>query len=164
MFSDIYAFLDAHHIIYQRFDHAAVYTCEQASALLPDIPGTPTKNLLLCDERKRKFYFVMAAEDKRIDLKQLGQQLGAGKGLRFAPPECLRQYLGVEAGAVTALAIINDVEVAVAVLVDRDLWQAESLHCHPLVNTSTLVITRPDLARVFELSGHPVQVIDLPTR
>jgi len=35
---------------------------------------------------------------------------------------------------------------------------------HPLVNTSTLLISREDLGRFFELTGHAVKFIDVPSQ
>ena len=39
---DIYRFLDQHHIAYQRVDHAPVYTCEEAEAMVPTLSGAHT--------------------------------------------------------------------------------------------------------------------------
>src|SRR3989339_818651 len=38
--ADIEAFLTDHGIPFQRFDHPAVFTCEQAERIAPPIPGT----------------------------------------------------------------------------------------------------------------------------
>lgn len=158
---ELLQFLAVHGITYRRFEHAPVYTCEQASQTLGEAPGTGTKNLLLWDKRSGRPFFVMAAEDKRLDLKRLGQILRAGE-LRLAPPEMLLEILGITPGAVTILALVNDAGRSLPVVVDRVLWQAQALHCHPLVNTATLVIPHDDLERFLALTGHSVQVLDLP--
>ena len=138
---DIYTFLAQHAITYQRVDHPPVYTVEEADRLVPSLGGVHTKNLFLQDRRGRRFFFLMCASQKTVNLKTLGQALDISK-LSLASPERLRQYLGVEPGTVTLLALINDLELRVEVLIDRDLWQAEALTCHPLVNTATLTIPR----------------------
>jgi len=126
-------------------------------------PGAGTKNLFLCDEKGRQFILVMVCEEKRVDLKKLGSTLGV-KNLRFASPERLQQYLGIEPGAVTALAVINDTQQQVQLYVDRDLWVQDAIQCHPLVNTSTLVISRSELERFFHLAHHDLFVVEIPTR
>ena len=45
-------------------------------------------------------WLVVAEEDKRIDLKSLGERPGAGK-LSFGSADRLLRYLGVLPGAVT---------------------------------------------------------------
>jgi Ala-tRNA(Pro) deacylase len=156
-------FLSENSISYQRFDHPPVYTVEQARQVKGDAPGAGTKNLLLCEKRSGRCFFVMVGDARRVDIRQLQQALGTGD-LQFASPQMLRQHLGVEPGAVTALALINDTSQALTVLVDRGLWQAEALQCHPLVNTATLVISQPDLERFFALTGHAIQVVDISVK
>jgi len=60
--------------------------------------------------------------------------------------------------------VVNDVNREVEVIVDEDLWAAKAFQCHPLVNTSTLVISRDHLQRFLEITGHPVRLLDVPSR
>ncbi len=92
-----------------------------------------TKNLFLRDEKKR-FYLVMTACEKRLDLKGLGRVLGAPK-LQFGAENYLLEMLGVTPGAVTVLGLVNDPDCRVQLVVDEDVWQGEHFVCHPLVNT-----------------------------
>jgi Ala-tRNA(Pro) deacylase len=161
--ADIYAFLDANGITYQRHDHPPVYTVEEAQRLVPELPAAHTKNLFLRDEKGRRHFLVMVAHDKQVDLRRLSTVLGSSK-LSFGSPDRLARHLGVEPGAVTILAVINDPERKVEVVIDRDLWKAEALRCHPLVNTATLVVRREGVQRVLQVTGHPIQLIDVPTR
>ena len=70
------------------------------------LPGHHIKNLFLRN-KKEAMWLVVALEDRAIDLKQLGEALGAGR-LSFGSPERLRTYLGVEPGSVTPFSVIND--------------------------------------------------------
>lgn len=78
----------------------------------------------------------MTSATSRVDLKALAEFLGIKK-LGFASPERLKEYLAVEPGSVTVLALTNDPSHSVELLVDCQLWNEELLGCHPLVNTST---------------------------
>lgn len=158
---DIYIFLTQHAIPYQRVDHPAVYTCEQAERLVPPMPGADTKNLLVRDKKGRRHFLVVVGYDKAVDLKSLAESLGVN-GLGFASPERLSKYLGIEPGAVSLLAIVNDTEGAVEVILDKDLWQADVLKCHPLVNTSTLAIRRTDIEKLLTVTGHRWRVLTVP--
>ncbi|MBI3927968.1 MAG: prolyl-tRNA synthetase associated domain-containing protein [Armatimonadetes bacterium] len=160
----IYDFLERHGIRYQRCDHLPVYTCEEAERLVPELPGTRTKNLFLRDRKGKRHFLVSVGYEKQVDLKALCGALGADK-LSLGSPERLEKYLGVEPGSVTLLGVVNDRESpAVEVVLDRVLWEAPALCCHPLVNTATLVIPIQDVRRLLELTGHTPRVIDVPER
>ena len=160
---DIYGYLSKLGIEYLRCDHAAVYTVEQSSRLVPYLPGAKTKNLFLRDRKGRRHWLVSVKADKRVDLKASAPLLKTGK-LSFASPERLLKHLGLEPGSVTLLGLINDHNHAVEVVIDRGLWESDRIQCHPLVNTATLSLTRPDLQRFLESSGHLPQILDIPSR
>ena len=84
--------------------------------------------------------------------------------LSFGSAERLQKYLGVEPGAVTLFAIFNDPDGKVELIVDAPLWSAESFQFHPLVNTSTLVISRDNLMRFIARVGHDARVLDIPSQ
>ncbi|MFC1582794.1 YbaK/EbsC family protein, partial [Planctomycetota bacterium] len=76
----------------------------------------------------------------------------------------LKQYLGIETGAVGLLAVINDPDDIVEVYIDKDLWESEYIRFHPLVNTATIKLTQKDLQRIFTLLGHNYRVMQIPTK
>ena len=160
---DIYQFLAEHDIAYQRYDHPPVYTCEEAEWLVPDMPAAKTKNLFLRDRKGRRHFLVVVGYEKSVDLKALCPLLGVSK-LGFGSPERLQRYLGVDPGSVSILGLVNDVDGEVEVIVDEDLWGAEAFRCHPLVNTSTLDISRDDIQRFLEITGHRGRVLNVPGR
>jgi Ala-tRNA(Pro) deacylase len=137
-----------------------VYTCEQASRYMHDRPGARTKNLFVRTDTGR-YYLIATLESKRVDFNRLGKNLKIGR-ISFAEPEKMLAYLGVQPGSVTMLALINDTASQVELLVDNDLWIKDCWQCHPLVNTSTLVISCQDMEKFFNLSGHPVTLMDIP--
>jgi len=160
---DIYQFLADHGIEYERHDHPPVFTCEEALRLVPPLPAAKTKNLFLRDRKGRRHFLVAVGYEKAADLKALASLLGVSK-LGFASAERLQRYLGVDPGSVSILGVVNDVNQEVEVIVDEGLWSAKAFQSHPLVNTSTLVISRDDLQRFLEITGHPVRVLDVPSR
>ena len=158
---EIIEFLENNGISCRRFDHPPVYTCEQADALLRGAPGAPSKNLFLRDDKGQAHVLLMTRNSKQVDLRLLGEVLGL-KRLGFASADRLRRCLGVEPGAVTVLALINDPDGNVKLFVDEELWTEDYLHCHPLVNTATLVISRGDLEKFFALTGHQINLVKVP--
>ena len=160
---DICQFLADHDIEYERHDHPPVFTCEEALRLVPPLPAAKTKNLFLRDRKGRRHFLVAVGYEKAVDFKALASLLGVSK-LGFASAERLQRYLAVDPGSVSILGLVNDVNREVEVIVDQDLWAAKAFQCHPLVNTSTLVISRDDIRRFLEIIGHPVRVLDVPQR
>jgi Ala-tRNA(Pro) deacylase len=151
--------LDALGIAYQNHEHAAVFTVEEAKALRGELTGGHIKNLFLRN-KKEEMWLVVAEEDKRIDLKALGERLGAGK-LSFGSPDRLLRYLGVLPGAVTPFGIINDAERKVKVVLDRDLMGFNPVNAHPLVNTMTTALSPQDLVKFLEAEGHKPEILDI---
>ena len=160
---DIYAVLAELGIAYDRYDHVPVMTCEEADAAVPERAAVHTKNLFLRDKRGRRHVLVVTTCEKSIDLKQLAAQVGADN-LSFASPERMAKYLGVSPGAVTVLGLANDVEHAVELIVDADVWKSATWRAHPLVNTSTLVLKKPDIDKFLSHTGHTPRVLALGDR
>ncbi len=155
-------FLDRLNIHYEKHDHVAVYTSEQARRLIPPLKGDSAKNLFLRDRKGRRHFLLSLPDTKTLDLKSLAVSLGLS-GLSLASPERLMQYLGITPGAVSIMSLINDIECKVEVLIDLDLWQADYLQCHPLINTATLVVSLPDIQKFITATHHTVKIISINT-
>ena len=152
-------FLDAHHFAYQRIEHPAVFTCAESELHRPKVPAVSTKNLFLCDKKARRFFLAVTACEKTIKLDRLALQLGVAT-LRFASVENLQRLLGVTRGAVTMMGLANDTEHRVELWIDAEIWQGESFLSHPLVNTSTLILSKAELQRFFDLTGHSLHLFE----
>jgi len=158
---NIYQFLAEHAIEYERHDHPPVFTCEEADRLVPPLPAAQTKNLFVRDRKGRCHFLVVVGYEKVVDLKALSSLLGVSK-LSLASPERLRRYLGVDPGSVTILGVVNDPDKEVEIIMDEGLWDSNAFRCHPLVNTSTLVISRQNLQRFFDTTGHKPRILNIP--
>ena len=158
---DIYQFLVEHNITYERHDHPPVFTCEEADRLVPELPAAKTKNLFLRDKKGRRHFLVVVGYEKVVDLKTLAPLVGVNR-LALASAERLRKYLSVDPGAVTILAVVNDADRAVDVVIDKNLWSSKAFRCHPLVNTSTLVVSKEGLERFLDITGHRPHLIEIP--
>ncbi|MBX7142970.1 MAG: prolyl-tRNA synthetase associated domain-containing protein [Oligoflexia bacterium] len=157
----IFDVLNKNGIQYTRVDHPPVFTCEEAARVVPKLPGAETKNLFLRDGKGRRHFLLSVGSHKSVDLKALSKLLGVS-GLSLASSERLAKYLGVTPGAVSLLALINDSSRQVELLVDEELWAAEAFLCHPLVNTSTLLIAKAGMGKFFELTNHSPMIINCP--
>ena len=147
------AFMDANHFVYQRIEHPAVFTCAESELHRPDVPAVSTKNLFLCDKKGRRFFLAVTACEKTVKLDALSSELDIAH-LRFASEENLGRLLGVTRGSVTMMGLANDTEHKVELWIDSEIWKGEFFLSHPLVNTATLILSKSELKRFFELTGH----------
>ena len=81
------------------------------------------------------------------------QMMTAGR-FSFGSADLLRAVLGVEPGAVTPFAAMNDTGRRVTVVLDAAMMAHPMLNYHPLDNTMTTSIGRDDLVRFLEAAGH----------
>jgi len=154
---DLFAYLQSLSIPHQTGWHTAVFTVEEGRALRGAVAGGHTKNLFLRDKKGVPF-LVVAQEDTAIELKSLHRRLGASGRFSFGSAELMRELLGVEAGAVTPFAVMNDTARRVTVVLDAAMMAHEVLHFHPLVNTGTTTISRQDLVKFLEATGHKPRI------
>src|SRR5262245_27351222 len=115
--TDLFALLDKLGIAHSTVSHPPLFTVEQSQALRGTIPGGHTKNLFLRD-KKSALFLVTALEDAVIELKSLHRRLGAAGRFSFGSAELMREALGIEPGAVTAFAAMNDQHRRVTVVLD----------------------------------------------
>lgn len=152
--------LDSLGIKYELVEHKAVYNMEEMDAL-----GTETfkgaeicKNLFLRDQKGKRHFLVTLKEEKQANLSEIAKDCLATK-LSFASEERLKKYLDLTPGAVTPLAIINDKEKAVEVILDKDLLKAEKIGVHPGVNTATVILSPSDLEKYIKENGNKLKLI-----
>jgi len=154
-------FLAVHDLAFERYEHPAVMTVAESELLAPQMPGAKTKNLFLRDKKGSKYFLVTIPAALSVNLKQLGDVLGAGR-LSFASADRLLTNLGVTPGSVTLLALVNDIAHNVQFVIDQALWDASAVQAHPLINTATMVVQHADLVRFLAATGHAPQIISVP--
>ena len=155
---ELYAYLDGMGISYEVEEHAPVFTIDEMREL--GIKGSVCKNLFLRDAEGRQHFLVVLPGDRQADLGALAAALGSSK-LSFASEERLMKHLGLTKGSVTPLAVIQDPDHTVQVLLDESLTGMDRLGVHPLVNTATLWISGADLLRFVRSCGNPVKIVSI---
>ena len=158
---ELFQVLEENAIAYERFDHEPVFTTADVDRVIPDLPGAKTKNLFFRDQKGKRHFLVSMPDTKKVDIKGLAGALGTNR-LRFGSPDRLDRYLGVKPGAVSFFSIFNDREGAVELIIDEELWEKGAFQFHPLVNTSTLVISKEAVSSFTGVTGHSVNVLAVP--
>lgn len=153
-------FLKKNAIDYVLHEHPAVYTCEEAEKLCPDVPGASSKNLFLRDDKKRRYFLVIVDSKKRVDLKQLGETLGV-KRISFASDNDLKEKLGLEPGAVSIFGLLNDPDNDVELFIDLDFYEQPSVNFHPNRNTASIELSKDMFHKALKALEHEVNVVEI---
>lgn len=143
----------------RQVDHPPLRTVADAHAYWDDLPGMAVKNLFLKDAGGQ-FWLVVLPAEVSVDTKKLAAVIGS-KRISFGSAEALGAVLGVEPGAVTPLAMVNDAGGQVRLVLHAPMLDAEAVLVHPLVNTATLLMPPAALLRLLAHRGVNPAVIDL---
>ena len=157
----IYDKLDELSIPFDRVDHDAANTMEDCLLIEETLGGKICKNLFLCNRQATEFYLLMMPVRKPFKTKYLSAQLGCAR-LSFAGAEHMAELLHTVPGSVSALELLFDTERRVKLVIDRDLLEEDTISGHPGFSTSTLKLSREDLLRYVEATGHTPELVVLP--
>ncbi len=156
-----YDFLDKLNIEYQRVDHKAADTMEICEEIDKTLGTVICKNLFLCNRQQTLFYLLMIPADKVFKTKDISAQIGSSR-LSFATAEHMEKYLDITPGSVSVLGLMNDIENAVTLLIDKDVLKDEYFGCHPCINTSSLKIKTSDLIqKIIPALNHSYTLVEL---
>ncbi|MGK7651216.1 prolyl-tRNA synthetase associated domain-containing protein [Roseovarius sp. B08] len=149
---------------FEYYEHIPLRTVEDAKTVqggaVPAGDGRiDIKNFYLRDRKKRN-HLVVLEQDREVDLKALGAQMGVA-GLSFGSAERLMEFLGVRPGAVSPLAMVNGAEAGVQLWMDATVREAGLVHAHPLVNDRTVAIRPADLEALLARWGAEVAWLEL---
>ena len=148
---------------FTRFDHKAVFTCEESEGLETPIPGAHTKQLLIKAKNKEIYVLAIVMHDKRVDTKALAKDFG-GQSFSFASPEKMMELLHLTPGSVTPFGLMHDKDRKIQVIFDEDAWNIGQFRFHPMINTATLTIDREGFEAFMKHTGHSFTVRKIPQR
>lgn len=151
---DTYECLDKLGIVYECYEHEAVYTIAQAAEIDEKVGFPISKNLFLSSRHQTEFFLLFMDGSKKFNTGRVSKQLGVPR-MTFAGDEEMLAFLNIRPGAVSPLGLLFDTEKRVKFLIDKDILAQEKVSMHPCVNTATVVIKTTDLLDVILPScGH----------
>lgn len=156
--AEIYEILKGKGIEFETVDHPPVHTMEEMEREISRDISDIAKNAFLRDEKKKHWYLIVVQKDKSIDMAKLKDTIGSTR-LSFAREDYLLERLGVEPGAVTPLAILNDENHIVEVIMDEDMAKKEMIGVHPCDNTSTVFMKYKDLEKLIKDNGNSIRKV-----
>lgn len=154
--------LDDWGIAYNLHEHVPLRTVEDAKQVeaameQPGVNSLKIKNLYLRDRKKRNYLFSVE-QDRAVDLKALGKEIGA-PGLSFGSADRLMQNLGILPGSVSPLAMVTGIKAGVTFYMDAAAQEVDAINMHPLVNDRTVVMTRENFIAFMDRIGCEIRWI-----
>jgi len=159
-YQQVYEKLAQLNITPQIVEHPPVFTTEEADKYLTGIDCANTKSLFLTNKKKRDFYLLIMNDEKRVDLKRLGETIGA-TGLRFASEALLLEKLDLTPGSVTIFGLLNNSQRDVKLFFDQSLFEKETISFHPNDNTKTIIIGVEEMLAFVQSLEWEYQVLSL---
>lgn len=157
-----YDLLDRLGIPFQRTDHAPATTMEVCHDIDAVLDVLICKNLFLCNRQQTQFYLLLIPEDKTFKTKDISRQLGVAR-LSFGSAEKMDELLDVHPGSVSILALMNDADNRVQLLIDSEVTGRAFFGCHPCENTTSLRIKTSDLTqKIIPALHHTPIFVELP--
>ncbi|HIH15466.1 MAG: prolyl-tRNA synthetase [archaeon GW2011_AR17] len=153
-------FLDNNNISYILHTHPAVFSCEEADIHCKHVPGTPGKNLFLKEEKGNQFFLVILSAHKKLNMNSLAPVLNVKK-LKFANENELKEILGLTPGSVSPLGLLNDKEKKTRVIIDEEIWAAETVNFHPNINTESLEFTKDNFHRLITTLSSNFKILEI---
>lgn len=152
--------LKALNIEYKYYSHAAAKTMEDCAHIGEDVGARHFKNLFLTNRQCTDFYLLLIGESKPFRTADVSKQLGVSR-LSFATPEYMQKKLNLAPGAVTPLALINNAQHDIIVVIDSDILHYGMVCAHPLISSASVALKMDDLLRFIAACGNPVRYVDI---
>lgn len=145
-----YQLLEDLNIAYQRVDHEPITSVKNVPFTLP---GPQVKNLVLKPRKGEHRFLVILTDEKQADLTHLAEILNE-KRLSFVSEKNLVELLNVPAGSVTPLALPNDHDHKITVVIDKEIDQQDTVGFHPNINSTTLIMQFRDFEKILNHLGY----------
>ncbi len=156
---DIYEYLNANNIWYEKINHEAVYNMDELSKI--DIPyfDVIAKNLFIRDDKKRNYYLITLKGNKKINLKEFRKSQNT-RALSFASEEELQEIMSLTAGSVSPFGLLNDDNLLAHFYIDKD-YDDSVIGIHPNDNTETIILKVKDLIEIIATHGNEVKILEI---
>ena len=154
--------LDDLEIQYKWFEHEPLFTCKDADNLFYNPQSIKTgkpKNLFLRNQKGTEYFLVIMSGNKIFNIKDFGNRIKTKLG--FASPKRLKKILDLIPGSVSPFGLLNDKNRQVRVFLDLEFLESDYLYFHPIRNTASVRVTREDLFKLLDFTGHKYEVVDI---
>ena len=156
---ELIEYLEKLGIASETVEHPEVFTVEAMMPHLKDLnfeTSAVVKNLFMKDKKKKGLWLITVLYNREVNLTELSKKVSAPGGLRFADESILLEKLGVGQGCVTPLALFNDENKDVKLVLDAEILEGghDKVYSHPMSNAATTGIKTEDFLTFLKATGH----------
>ena len=157
---EIIRMLEKNGFPYSIIEHKRLFSIAELDDIDADGKDAIVKNIVLCDDKKRSFFFLTVPPHMRVDLKALRKCLSS-RPLSFLDENRLHEFLKIGKGEATPFALLNDEENLFSFILDRSLLD-KMIGIHPNDNSKTVFLNSLSLLQMLRELGKDCLVIDVP--
>ena len=157
---EIIRMLEKKGVPYSIIEHKRVFSIAELDDIDANGKDAIVKNIVLCDDKKRSFFFLTVPPHMRVDLKALRKCLSS-RPLSFLDENRLHEFLKIGKGEATPFALLNDEENLFSFILDRSLLN-KMIGIHPNDNSKTVFLNSLSLLQMLREQGKDCLVIDVP--
>ena len=157
---EIIRMLEKKGVPYSLIEHKRVFSIAELDDIDANGKDAIVKNIVLCDDKKRSFFFLTVPPHMRVDLKALRKCLSS-RPLSFLDENRLHEFLKIGKGEATPFALLNDEENLFSFILDRSLLD-KMIGIHPNDNSKTVFLNSLSLLQMLRELGKDCLVIDVP--
>lgn len=152
--------LDENGVKYDWLEHERVFSMEDCLPIGERLGARHCKNLLLSN-RQRTRHYLLLTDDRPFKTAAFARALGVSR-VSFVPGEEMPELLGAEPGAASPLALINDTQGRVRLVIDARIMNWERVCLHPGDSTASLAMDMTELLKLCKGAlGHDYDIADM---
>ena len=147
---------------FERVDNDSISTMEECEEVGKVLGTEICKSILACTRNKSEYYLIIMPGDKRFVSKLASKAIGSSR-LSFASPEDMKDLLGTTPGNASPLAVINDCDGKVKLVIDSELAEEDYIACNTGANTTHIRFRTHDLIdTILPAFSHKPVIVELP--
>lgn len=146
---EILSLLHQNSISYELVQHPALYHMEEGLSL--PHPEAVAKNLFLKERKGGRYFLLTLPRNTKADFQRLRELFSSGP-LTMAPPDQLKEILGLRLGSATPFGLLSDPQHRVEWGLDS-WFRGKLIGVHPNINTATAYLSADGLFRLLEKQG-----------
>jgi len=148
-------------ISFELHKHAAVMNAQAHAEAIGDKVPRLAKNLFVKAKPSGELFLIVARHNADTNFNKTAKLLGV-KECRMADAKVMEDKLGVAPGSATPLAVMNDANHEVTIVIDKE-FETGPVGVHPLTNEATVVVSGEDLKKFVESYGNKLKYVEFET-
>lgn len=146
-------------IPFWRVDTGDGTTMEACLPIGEKLQNPVIKTVFVTNRQQTLFWLYVTAPDRPFVTKEFCASLGIPR-VSFASEDLLIEHLGTPHGASTVLALVNDPEHKIRLVIDRQIAEGKYISCTDGTNTGFVRLEMNDLReRYLKETGHEATLI-----